>query len=177
MLIDSWLTRRWNADLGDWRVIWNFSVGRNKWYQSFPSSAKDRVSISRSWFIRHKSCVDVGATLDCSWDRVSISEKYWIVHWDRIWWNRLLKNSSRISLWRKILNFIYLDLSVLFFELLLTFSGGDIAKANWFMVKTVNIHQSKIDVVKFDGTKNFGMWRCKEMDALNALNLKDTLLL
>jgi len=31
--------------------------------------------------------------------------------------------------------------------------------------------------MKFDGTNNFGMWRCKVMDALNALNLKDTLLL
>jgi len=26
------------------------------------------------------------------------------------------------------------------------------------MVKTANIHQSKIDVVKFDGTNNFDMW-------------------
>ena len=44
-------------------------------------------------------------------------------------------------------------------------------------MKIVNIHQSKIDVMKFDGTNNFGMWRCKVMDALNALNLEDTLLL
>ena len=33
----------------------------------------------------------------------------------------------------------------------------------------------KIDVVKFDGTNNFELWRCKVMDALNAHNLKDTL--
>ena len=33
----------------------------------------------------------------------------------------------------------------------------------------------KIDVVKFDGTKNFRLWRCEVVDALNAQNLKDTL--
>jgi len=27
-------------------------------------------------------------------------------------------------------------------------------------VKIVNNHQSKIDVVKFDGMNNFGIWRC-----------------
>ena len=42
-------------------------------------------------------------------------------------------------------------------------------------VKTVN--NSRIDVVKFNGTNNFGMWRCEVMDALNAQNLEDTLLL
>ena len=47
---------------------------------------------------------------------------------------------------------------------------------NHSTVKTVSIHQSKIDVVKFDGTNNFDMWRCEVMDALNAQNLKDTLL-
>ena len=42
-------------------------------------------------------------------------------------------------------------------------------------VKTMNPHP-RIDVVKFNGTNNFGMW-CEVMDALNASNLKDTLLL
>ena len=32
------------------------------------------------------------------------------------------------------------------------------AKVNQFTVKTVNIHQLKIDVVNFDGTKNFGWY-------------------
>ena len=48
------------------------------------------------------------------------------------------------------------------------------AKVNQSTVKTVNIHQSKINVMKFDGTNNFDVWRCEVMDALN---LKDTLLL
>ena len=42
--------------------------------------------------------------------------------------------------------------------------------------KTMNSHP-RIEVVKFNGTNNFGMWRCEVMDALNASNLKDTLLL
>jgi len=33
----------------------------------------------------------------------------------------------------------------------------------------------KIDVVKFDETNNFGLWKCKVLDALNAQNLKDAL--
>ena len=32
-------------------------------------------------------------------------------------------------------------------------------------------------MVKFNGTNNFGMWRCEVMDSLNASNLEDTLLL
>ena len=43
------------------------------------------------------------------------------------------------------------------------------------MVKTMNPHPLKIDVVKFDGKINFGMWRCEVMDALTTLNLEDTL--
>ena len=35
--------------------------------------------------------------------------------------------------------------------------------------------QPRIDVVKFNGINNFGMWRCEVMDALNASNLEDTL--
>ena len=41
-------------------------------------------------------------------------------------------------------------------------------------VRTMNPHP-RIDVVKFNGTDNFGMWRCEVMDALTALNLEDTL--
>ena len=48
---------------------------------------------------------------------------------------------------------------------------------NQFTKKIVNIHQSKIDMMKFDGTNNFGMWRCEVINTLNAQNLKDTLIL
>ena len=48
-------------------------------------------------------------------------------------------------------------------------------EVNQFTMKTVNIHQSKIDMVKFDVTNNFGMLRCEMIDALNAQNLEDTL--
>jgi len=39
------------------------------------------------------------------------------------------------------------------------------------MVKSVNPHPMKIDVVKFDGTNNFGMWRCEVIDVLMTSNL------
>jgi len=42
-------------------------------------------------------------------------------------------------------------------------------------VKSVNPHPLRIDVVKFDGKNNFGMWRCEVMDALMTSNLEDTL--
>ena len=42
-------------------------------------------------------------------------------------------------------------------------------------VQSLNIHSMKIDVEKFNGTNNFGLWRCEVMDALNAQNLEDTL--
>ena len=42
-------------------------------------------------------------------------------------------------------------------------------------VKTMNPHPLKIDVVKFDGKNNFGMWRYEVMDALMTSNLEDTL--
>ena len=52
----------------------------------------------------------------------------------------------------------------------------NISKVNQSMVKTI-IHQSKIDIVKFDGTNKFGIWRCEVMDdALIVSNLKDSLL-
>ena len=44
-----------------------------------------------------------------------------------------------------------------------------------FTVKFMNSHPMKIDVEKFDGTNNFGMWRCEVMDALMTSNLEDTL--
>jgi len=42
-------------------------------------------------------------------------------------------------------------------------------------VKFVNPHSLKIDVVKFDGKNNFGMWRYEMMDALTASILENTL--
>ena len=45
-----------------------------------------------------------------------------------------------------------------------------------FVVKNIqNIHHLKIDVVKFDETNNFELWRCEVLVALNAQNLKDSL--
>jgi len=44
-----------------------------------------------------------------------------------------------------------------------------------FMVKFVNPHPLRIDVVKFDERNNFGMWRCEVLDALTTSNLEDTL--
>ena len=45
-----------------------------------------------------------------------------------------------------------------------------------FIVKTIqNYHDIKIDVVKFDRTNNFRLWRCEVLDALNAQNLEDAL--
>ena len=48
--------------------------------------------------------------------------------------------------------------------------------SDFFIVKNIqNFHHLKIDVVKFNGTNNFGLWRCNVLDALNAQNLKDSL--
>ena len=41
--------------------------------------------------------------------------------------------------------------------------------------KSMNPHSLRIDVVKFNGTNNFGMWRCEVMDTLTTSNLEDTL--
>jgi len=41
--------------------------------------------------------------------------------------------------------------------------------------KSVNSHPLMIDVVKFEGKNNFGMWRCEVMETLTASNLEDTL--
>ena len=42
-------------------------------------------------------------------------------------------------------------------------------------MKPVNNRPLKIDVVKFDSTNNFNMWRCEVMDALTTSNLKNSL--
>jgi len=42
-------------------------------------------------------------------------------------------------------------------------------------VKFMNPHPLKIDVMKFDGKNNFGMWRCEVIDALMTSNFEDTL--
>ena len=42
-------------------------------------------------------------------------------------------------------------------------------------VNSMIYHPTEIDVVKFDGMNNFGMWRCKVMDALATSNFEDTL--
>ena len=45
-----------------------------------------------------------------------------------------------------------------------------------FVVKNVqNIDHLKIDVVKFDGRNNSGLWRYEILNVLNAQNLKDSL--
>ena len=44
-------------------------------------------------------------------------------------------------------------------------------------VKSVSHLPTKIDVVKFDDTNNFEIWRCEVMDALIASNLEDFLCL
>ena len=41
-------------------------------------------------------------------------------------------------------------------------------------VKSMYPHP-RIDVVKFNGTNNFGMWRCEVIDALTVSKLEDTL--
>jgi len=43
------------------------------------------------------------------------------------------------------------------------------------MMKFVNPHPLRIDMVKFDGKNNFDMWRCEVMDVLTTSNLEDTL--
>ena len=45
-----------------------------------------------------------------------------------------------------------------------------------FVVKNIQTyHHMKINVAKFSGTNNFGIWRCEVLDALNAQNLEDYL--
>ena len=42
-------------------------------------------------------------------------------------------------------------------------------------VQSMNFHHAKIDVMKFDGKINFGMWRCEVIDALLTQGLNDTI--
>ena len=51
----------------------------------------------------------------------------------------------------------------------------EMVEVNQFAVKTANIHQSKIDMVKFNDTNNLGIWRYEVMDVLNTHNLEETL--
>jgi len=62
-------------------------------------------------------------------------------------------------------------LSALIFEESIKKMAGDSTS----IVKSMNPHPLKIDVVKFDGKTNFEMWRCEVMDALMTSNLEDTL--
>ena len=49
--------------------------------------------------------------------------------------------------------------------------AGESTSMEKFMIP----HSLRIDVVKFNGMNNFGMWRCEVMDALTTSNLEDTL--
>ena len=45
-----------------------------------------------------------------------------------------------------------------------------------FVVKNIqNYFHIKIDLVKFDDTNNFKLWRCEVLDVLNAQNLENAL--
>ena len=46
---------------------------------------------------------------------------------------------------------------------------------NQFAVRSVNHHPIKIDVMKFDGTNNFELWKCEVMEALTTSNFDDAL--
>ncbi|KAK8950921.1 hypothetical protein KSP39_PZI003021 [Platanthera zijinensis] len=56
------------------------------------------------------------------------------------------------------------------FDIVSSFSG--IVEST---IHHTGLHPVKIDVTKFDGKVNFGMWRCEVMDALCSLNLEDVL--
>ena len=40
---------------------------------------------------------------------------------------------------------------------------------------SMNPHPLRIDVIKFNGTNDFDMWRCEVMDVLTVSNLEDIL--
>jgi len=42
-------------------------------------------------------------------------------------------------------------------------------------VKSMNHLSANIDIMNFDGTNNFVMWRCEVMDTLTLSNFEDTL--
>ena len=55
-------------------------------------------------------------------------------------------------------------------------AGETSSVSHSLVVKNIqNVHHMMIDVVMFDGTNNFGLWRDEIMDTLNAQNLEDTL--
>jgi len=87
-----------------------------------------------------------------------------------------LEIQSRILFGDKFSAFIYLDLFLWLVSAVLFGFLDNMAKFSQSTVNTINIHQLKIDIVKFNSMNNFGMWRCKVMDVLNASNLKDSLL-
>jgi len=54
-------------------------------------------------------------------------------------------------------------------------SGGSKGTSNINTVHNLNLHSAKIDVVKFDGVINFGMWRCEVRNVLHVQGLKDAI--
>jgi len=95
------------------------------------------VSISRpSWSVGQRSCVDLGATLVCSWDRVSISEQYWIVCWDL---GGVDHSKTHLGFHFEE-SFDLYQFGSIFSALLLVFFGGDMAEVNLSTVKIVNMH-------------------------------------
>jgi len=86
-----------------------------------------------------------------------------------------------ISIEVKILFFILRIYSIVVLVTWLWEFGEEMAEkasegSGSFVVKNIqNLHHLNIDVVKFDGTNNFGLWRCEVLNALNAQNLEDSL--
>lgn len=54
-------------------------------------------------------------------------------------------------------------------------AGDEVGESSAKVAPVVTVHSTKIDVAKFDGVINFGMWMCEMRDALNAQNLEETL--
>ena len=82
-----------------------------------------------------------------------------------------------VSFGDKDLIFIYLNLfSLIIFHIILLDLLEEMNMNSQLAEKIMNIHQSKLDVVNFDGINNFEIWRCEVMDALTISNLENTLL-
>ena len=89
---------------------------------------------------------------DCLWDRVSILKQRVDCSRNQFGGVDCFGNSSRVS------------------------RGVEkMARDGTSTVKSVNPHPLRIDVVKFNSTNSFGMWRCEVIDALTASNLEDIL--
>ena len=71
---------------------------------------------------------------------------------------------------------IWICYSLLVFRITLLDLQEEMAGNSQSAVKIMNSHPSKIDVVKFDGTDNFDMWRCEVIDA-NGFKTEDVLFL